>query len=69
MTTGLSLSPPAVHDPVWWPFSQRYSWEVATALPGGATRLLIGSQVAFVGLLAVIVGLLLRSLVEAEVPR
>ena len=61
LTTSLSLSPPAVHDPVWWPFSQRYSWEVAAALPGGATRLLIGLQVAFVGLLAIIVGLLLRS--------
>ncbi len=61
VTTGLSLSPPAVHVPVWWPFSQRYAWEVAAALPGGGTRLLIGSQVAFVGLLAIIVGLLLRS--------
>jgi putative copper resistance protein D len=61
VTTGLGLSPPAVHDPVWWPFAQRYSWEVAAALPGGTTRLLIGAQVAVVGLLAVVVGLLLRS--------
>jgi putative copper resistance protein D len=61
VTTGLSLSPPAVHDPVWWPFSERYAWDVAAAVPGGATRLLIGAQLAFVGLLAVIVGLLFRS--------
>ena len=61
LTTGLSLSPPAVHDPVWWPFSQRYAWDVAAALPGGSTRVLIGTQVVFLGLLAMVVGLLLRS--------
>ena len=61
LTTGLSISPPAVHDPIWWPFSQRYAWDVATALPGGATRVLIGVQVAFLGVLALVVGLLLRS--------
>jgi putative copper export protein/mono/diheme cytochrome c family protein len=61
LTTGLALSPPAVHDQVWWPFSQRYAWEVAAALPGGATRVLIGVQVVFLGLLAVVVGLLLRA--------
>ncbi len=61
VTTGLSLSPPAVHDSVWWPFSERYAWDVAAAVPGGATRLLIGAQLAFLGVLAVIVGLLFRS--------
>jgi putative copper resistance protein D len=61
LTTGLSISPPAVHDPVWWPFSQRYAWDVAAALPGGPTRVLIGAQVAFLGVLALVVGLLLRS--------
>jgi putative copper resistance protein D len=61
VTSALSLSPPAAHDPVRWPFSQRLSWEVATAVPGGATRFLIGAQLAFVGLLALVTGLLLRS--------
>jgi putative copper resistance protein D len=61
LTTGLSLSPPAVHDPIWWPFSQRYAWDVAAALPGGPTRVLIGVQLAFLGLLAMVVGLMLRS--------
>jgi putative copper resistance protein D len=61
LTTGLSLSPPAVHDPVWWPFSQRYAWDVAAALPGGPTRVLIGVQVVFLGMLALVVGLLLRA--------
>ena len=35
---GLSLSPPAVHDPVWWPFSERYAWDVAAAGPGGCDQ-------------------------------
>ncbi len=61
LTTGLSLSPPAVHDPIWWPFSQRYAWDVAASLPGGPTRVLIGVQLAFLGLLAMVVGLMLRS--------
>ncbi len=61
LTTGLSLSPPAVHDPVWWPFSLRYAWDVAATLPGGPTRVLVGTQVTFLGLLAMVVGLLLRS--------
>lgn len=61
ITTGLSLSPPAVHDPIRWPFSLRYSWEAAASLPGGASSVLIGGQIAVIGVLAVIVGLLLRS--------
>ena len=59
LTTGLSISPPAVHDPIRWPFAQRYAWEVAAALPGGPTRVLIGAQAAFLGVLALLVGLLL----------
>jgi putative copper resistance protein D len=59
VTTGLSISPPAVHDPVWWPFAQRYAWDVAAALPGGPTRVLVGAQAAFLGVLALVVGLLL----------
>ncbi|MEX2223032.1 MAG: CopD family protein, partial [Candidatus Rokuibacteriota bacterium] len=61
VTAALSLSPPAVHDAIRWPFTVRFSWEAAAQLPGGNTRFLIGTQVAFVGLLASIVGLLLRS--------
>ena len=61
ITTGLSLSPPAVHDTIQWPFSLRYSWAAAASLPGGASSVLIGGQIAVIGLLAVIVGLLLRS--------
>jgi len=60
ITTALSLSPPAVHDAIGWPFSLRFSWDAAAQVPGGPARVLIGAQVAFVGLLAMIVGLLLR---------
>ena len=60
VTTVLSLSPPAVHDAIRWPFATRFSWEVAAQVPGGPARVLIGAQIAFVGLLAMIVGLLLR---------
>jgi putative copper resistance protein D len=61
ITAALSVSPPAVHDTIRWPFAVRWSWEAASQLPGGPTRVLIGAQVAFVGFLALIVGLLLRS--------
>jgi putative copper resistance protein D len=61
LTAALSLSPPAVHDSIQWPFAIRWSWEAAGQVPGGPTRVLIGGQVAFVGMLAIIVGLLLRS--------
>ena len=60
VTTALSLSPPAVHDAIGWPFALRFSWEAAAQVPGGPARVLIGAQVAFVGVLAMIVGLLLR---------
>jgi hypothetical protein len=55
LTATLSLSPPAVHDSIRWPFTVRWSWEVAAQVPGGPPRVLIGTQVAFVGMLAMIV--------------
>jgi putative copper export protein/mono/diheme cytochrome c family protein len=60
VTTALSVSPPAVHDAIGWPFALRFSWEAAAQVPGGPARVLVGAQVAFVGVLALIVGLLLR---------
>ncbi|HYB70177.1 MAG TPA: c-type cytochrome, partial [Candidatus Bathyarchaeia archaeon] len=59
--SALSISPPAAHDPIQWPFARRYSWDVAASIPGGATQVLIGLQIAFLGLLALVVGMLLRS--------
>jgi putative copper export protein/mono/diheme cytochrome c family protein len=61
VTAALALTPPAAHDSVWWPFRQRYSWDVATTLPGGRTRVMLGAQLAFLGLLGAIAGLVHRS--------
>jgi putative copper resistance protein D len=55
----LGATPPARHDAPWWPLSFRLSWEAAAGLPGVRTRFLIGSQVAVVGFLGVVVALLL----------
>jgi copper resistance protein D len=55
----LGATPPARHDAPWWPLSFRLSWEVAGGLPGARTRLLIGSQIAVVGLLGMVVAFLL----------
>ncbi len=51
ITAALSLSPPALHDSPSWPFAHRFSYEVAAGLPGGRTRMLIGSQLALLGVL------------------
>ena len=55
----LGATPPARHDAPWWPFSFRLSWDVAAGLPGVRTRFLIGSQVAVVGLVGMIVAVVL----------
>lgn len=55
----LGATPPARHDAPWWPLSFRLSWETAGGLPGVRTRLLIGSQIAVVGLLGVVVAFVL----------
>lgn len=60
VTSALSLTPPGLHESPWWPFSFRFSYADAAATPGMKARLLIGSQLALLGLLAAVVGLLLR---------
>jgi putative copper resistance protein D len=52
-------TPPARHEIPWWPFSWRLDYAVTIGLPGVRARFLVGSQVALLGLLAVVVGLLL----------
>jgi copper resistance protein D len=49
---GLGITPPARHVSLDWPFSFRLSWEVTRNWPGVWSRILLGSQVALVGLLA-----------------
>jgi putative copper resistance protein D len=53
VAAALALTVPGVHDSVWWPFPYRLSYEAVADVPGTNARLLIGSQLAFVGLLAI----------------
>jgi putative copper resistance protein D len=48
----LGSTPPARHVPPIWPLSFRLNWEVATHLPEAWSHMLLGGQVALVGLLA-----------------
>lgn len=50
----LGLTPPGRHDQPWWPFPFRFSFEAGEPLPGFRWQLLVGSQVALVGLLGLI---------------
>jgi putative copper export protein/mono/diheme cytochrome c family protein len=52
---GLSLAAPGAHDTVWWPFSYRLSYDAVARLPGTSARLVIGSQIAMLGLLALLI--------------
>lgn len=55
----LSLTVPGIHDTVSWPFSFRFSYDAVAGLPGTNARLLIGSQLASIGLLAILIAALL----------
>jgi putative copper resistance protein D len=48
----LGNTPPARHVPPTWPFPFRLNWAVTWALPGVWARMLLGGQVALIGLLA-----------------
>src|SRR3990172_4495399 len=56
----LSATPPARHESPSWPLSFRFSYDVAVGPAGLQPRVLAGSQVAVVGLLAVVTGAPLR---------
>jgi len=58
VTAGLSITVPGAHDTVSWPFSSRLSYGAVAGLPGTNARLLIGSQVAIVGVIVIVVTLL-----------
>jgi len=59
VVAALGVTPPGRHDTPWWPLSFRLSWEATGGLPGVRTRFLIGSQIAVVGLLALVVALVI----------
>jgi putative copper resistance protein D len=60
VATALALTPPGAHTTPDWPFSFRLAPEVTWSFPGVKTKVLIGSQIVLVGLLALIAGCLLR---------
>jgi putative copper resistance protein D len=59
VVVALGVTPPGRHDTPWWPLWFRLSWEATGGLPGVRTRFLIGSQMAVVGLLALVVALVI----------
>ena len=56
----LGLTTPARHDDIAWPLSFRFDWVATKTLPGVQTRVAIGSQVATLGLVALLLALMLR---------
>ncbi len=60
VTSWLSLTPPGRHESPSWPFAHRLAYDATADLPGVKTRFLVGSQIAVLGLVSAIVGLLLR---------
>ncbi|MBI4588843.1 MAG: CopD family protein [Candidatus Rokubacteria bacterium] len=52
----MASTPPGRHTQPWWPFPSRLTYPPPHELPGTGTRLLIGSQVALVGLLGAVAG-------------
>jgi putative copper resistance protein D len=56
----LGLTTPARHDEIAWPFSFRFDWAATKALPGVQPRVAIGSQVATLGLVALLLALVVR---------
>jgi putative copper resistance protein D len=56
----LGLTTPARHAEIAWPLSFRFDWEATKTLPGVQPRVAIGSQVATLGLIALILAVLIR---------
>jgi putative copper resistance protein D len=56
----LGLTTPGRHDEIAWPLSFRFDWEATKTLPGVQTRVAVGSQVATLGLVAVLLALVVR---------
>jgi putative copper export protein/mono/diheme cytochrome c family protein len=62
IVAALGLTPPARHEAPTWPFWIRLSFAALEGAPAEATRALIGSQIAVLGLVGLIAGVVLRSL-------
>ena len=56
----IGLTTPARHDEIEWPLSFRFDWAATKVLPGVQPRVAIGSQVATLGLVALLLALVIR---------
>ncbi|HEX2480396.1 MAG TPA: CopD family protein [Methylomirabilota bacterium] len=56
----LGLTTPGRHDEIAWPLTFRLDWEATKTLPGVQPRVAIGSQVATLGLVALLLALVIR---------
>jgi putative copper resistance protein D len=56
----LGLTTPGRHDEIAWPLSFRFDWEATKTLPGVQPRVAIGSQVATLGLVLLLLALVIR---------
>ena len=56
----IGLTTPAQHDEIAWPLSFRFDWAATKTLPGVQPRVAIGSQVATLGLVALLLSLVIR---------
>jgi putative copper resistance protein D len=61
VVAALNVTPPARHEPPVWPFTFRLSFVALEGRTAETTRALIGSQVAVIGLVALIAALALRA--------
>ena len=60
--TGMSVTPPARHEQPTWPLGYRLSLDTLVGAPDLESQVLIGSQVAVLGIVAVLASLALRRL-------
>jgi putative copper resistance protein D len=56
----LGLTTPARHDEIAWPLPFRFDWEATRLLPGVQTRVAVGSQLATLGLIVLLLALVTR---------
>jgi putative copper resistance protein D len=61
IVAAMNVTPPARHEPPVWPFTFRLSFAALEGRADEAMRAFIGSQVAVIGLVALIAGLALRA--------
>jgi putative copper resistance protein D len=60
MVAILGLTTPARHATIDWPLTFRFDWDATKDLPGVRTRVAVGSQLALLGLVAALLGSLVR---------